>query len=59
MKTPSIEAPLSRTTRDSLPTLVRRLHELPVVGTYVRAWIRATRSDEPRSLWVSLPPVVA
>lgn len=60
MHTPSIEALLSRTQQneDTHP-IARRLNGMPVLGGMARAWVRATRTDTPKALWVSLPPVAA
>lgn len=60
MQTPSIESLLARRGHEERTyPIARRLHNLPVIGAYARAWIRATRSEEPRAQWVNLPPVCA
>lgn len=60
MQTPSIESLLSRNLQnEGYPTFAKRLHDVPVLGAYIRAWVRARSADEPRAQWASLPPVVA
>lgn len=60
MNAPSIEAMLSRKNRDEdMYPIARRLDRLPVLGAFARAWVRATRTEEPRALWASLPPLAA
>ncbi len=56
MHTPSIEARLSRKQDDTHP-FAKRVGDVPVIGFFVRGWIRATRADEPQTLWAPLPPV--
>lgn len=60
MNAPSIEATLSRKhqSEDAYP-IARHLEKLPILGTIARAWVRATRADEPQALWASLPPLAA
>lgn len=60
MDAPSIEALLSRKNHGEYAhPVARRLHTVPVLGSFARAWVRAARSDEPRAQWASLPPVAA
>lgn len=56
----SIETLLSRKREsEEVHPVARRLATLPLIGTIVRSWIRATQSTGHRDLWATLPPVVA
>ncbi len=58
METPSIETRLARTKDSKSFPIAKRLHDAPLIGSVVRAWVRAFQGA-PRTLWVSLPPIVA
>lgn len=54
---PSIEASLARKQQNAeAHPFAKRFSDLPVLGSVVRAWVRATHSDEPTRRWASLPP---
>lgn len=58
MKAPSIETRLARTEASKLHGVTKALHDLPLIGTVVRAWIRAFGSTQ-QTLWATLPPIAA
>ncbi len=56
----SIETLLSRKREgEEVHFVIKKLSTLPLIGTIVRSWIRATQSTGHRDLWATLPPVVA
>lgn len=60
MEGPSIEHRLSRAFRETRhPRIARTLHDWPVLGAYIRTWMRTTRDARERTHWAALPPVVA
>lgn len=58
MHTPSIESILVRREERSYP-IAKRLYRAPFIGSFARAWVRATRAGERQALWASLPRVSA
>jgi hypothetical protein len=59
MHTPSIESIFVRKQEERSYPIAKHLYEMPLVGSLARAWVRATRSTEPQTLWATLPPLSA
>jgi len=60
MDTPSIEALLARRVAETGPhPIALWFRDVPILGAFARAWVRAARSEGPKAQWFDLPPVVA